>query len=136
MNVLSREKQAAVIQGLIEGNSIRSVERMTGIHRDTIMRVLRRTGDQCQRIMDERVRNLRCREIQADELWTFVGKKQRRLDETEKLNPELGDQSVFVAFDTTSKLLASFRVGKRELSTALPFMKDLASRFAPHTRVQ
>jgi IS1 family transposase len=109
---------------------------MTGIHRDTIMRVLRRVGTNCERIMDEKMRGLRCREIQADELWTFVGKKERRLTEDERRNPELGDQYVFIALDPESKLVASYAVGKRDLSTAERFMRDLAGRFNPDARVQ
>jgi len=68
VNVLPREKQIAVISGLIEGNSIRSVERLTGVHRDTIMRVLRRVGQYCERIMDREMRGLRLRRVEADEL--------------------------------------------------------------------
>jgi IS1 family transposase len=108
---------------------------MTGVHRDTIMPLLRRTGENCARLMDEHVRNLRVREIQADELWTFCGKKQRRLNEIERLNPALGDQWVFIALDPESKLVASFAVGKRDSGTAMPFMADLATRFVPNARV-
>lgn len=64
---------------------IRSVERMTRIHRDTIMRLIGRVGERCANVMDERMRNVRCQEIEADEIWCFVGKKQRRLTDTDKV---------------------------------------------------
>lgn len=136
MNVLSREKQVAVVSGLIEGGSIRSVERLTGIHRDTIMRVLRRVGQNCEHIMAEQIRGLRVRRVEADELWTFCHKKERRLDDAERLNPDMGDQYVFIALDPESKLVASYAVGKREASTAVRFMAELAARVGTDTRIQ
>src|SRR3954453_6729701 len=76
-NQLSHEKQTAVVTALAEGNSIRSIERMTGIHRDTVMRLGVRMGEGCQRIMDEKMRDLCCKLIQVDEVWGYVGMKQK-----------------------------------------------------------
>ncbi len=78
MNILSKDKQAQIIGCLVEGNSIRSTERMTNTHRDTIMRLMVSVGEGCDNLMNERMRNLPCRRIQVDEIWTFVQKKQRR----------------------------------------------------------
>ena len=78
MNVLKRDKQVAIISMLVEGNSIRAIERMTGVHRDTIMRLLGRTGDYCLSILDEKMQNLRCESLQVDEIWAFVFKKEKR----------------------------------------------------------
>ncbi len=72
MNKLKTEKKQAVIGALVEGNSIRSTERMTGVHRDTIMRLLLRVGDGCERLMDERMHDLSCKTIQVDEIWGAV----------------------------------------------------------------
>src|SRR5258705_4634049 len=77
MNTLDRERQSQVIAALVEGNSIRSVERMTGIHRDTIMRLMVRVGDGCDRLMDEMMRDLTCPRLQLDEIWAFVAMKQK-----------------------------------------------------------
>src|SRR6266568_5736086 len=77
MNKLTIEKKAAAVGMLCEGSSIRSVERITGVHRDTIMRLGVRMGEGCQRIMDEKMRNLSCRLIQVDEIWGFVGMKEK-----------------------------------------------------------
>src|SRR5580700_812309 len=76
-NKLSPEKKAAAISMLCEGSSIRSIERITGIHRDTIMRLAVRVGEGCKRIMDEKLRGLTCRRLELDEVWGFVGMKQK-----------------------------------------------------------
>lgn len=133
MNVLNAEKQLAIIRAMVEGNSIRSTERMTGVHRDTIMRLVVRTGENCQRILDERIRNVRSRFMQVDEIWTYVGVKERHL--TSEHNPAVqGDQYVYVAMDAETKLVASFLVGKRNAENCFYLMRDLAERVA--TRVQ
>ena len=93
MNVLKLDKQIAVISALVEGNSIRSISRMTGVHKTTIASLLYRVGDNCERIMKETMRNLDLNTIQADEIWCYVGKKQKRVTPEDKLHrPELGDQ--------------------------------------------
>ena len=71
MNTLATEKKLAVISALLEGNSVRSIERMTGVHRDTICRLLVQVGDHCSEIMDASMRNLRCQYVQADEIWCY-----------------------------------------------------------------
>ncbi len=132
VNVLKREKQLAVLSALVEGNSIRSIERMTGVHRDTILRMMNKVGNGCQRLLDARMRALPCKLVQVDEVWTFVQKKQKFVLPDE--GPEVGDQYVFVALDAQSKLVPSFVVGKREPSVAQEFIRDLETRLA--NRVQ
>ena len=127
MNILRREKQEAAIAALVEGASIRSVERMTGIHRDTIMRLGYRVGHGCANLMDSYMKHLNCRSIQVDEIWCFVGKKQRHLKETDNFE-EVGEQWVFVALDADSKLIPSYLVGKRTAENTQAFIKDLAGR--------
>lgn len=126
MNCLKMEKKLAVISALVEGNSIRSIERMTGVHRDTIMRLLVSVGEKCTEILDKNLKGFHSKLIEVDEIWTFCGKKERRLTAQEKLNPELGDQYVFVALDAQSKLVPNYLVGKRDGETALQFMLDLS----------
>lgn len=125
-NVLSTEKQAIAISALCEGSSIRSVERMTGIHRDTVMRLGARVGMACRDLMDETMRELPCAKIEVDEIWGFVGKKERNVTATD--SAELGDVWTWVAIDPVSKAVPSFRVGKRTPSDANAFMADVASR--------
>ncbi len=127
MNILRREKQEAAIAALVEGASIRSVERMTGIHRDTIMRLGYRVGQGCENLMDSYMHHLKCQTLQVDEIWCFVGKKERHLKDTDNLE-ELGDQWVFVALDSDSKLIPSYLVGKRSTPNVYAFIEDLSGR--------
>jgi IS1 family transposase len=127
MNILRQGKQEAAIAALVEGVSIRSIERMTGVHRDTIMRLMVRVGQGCANLMDRYMHNLKCQNIQVDEIWTYVCKKQRRLKETDNLE-ELGDQWVFVALDADTKLIPSYLVGKRTGANAQAFLDDLSTR--------
>jgi len=136
MNHLKREKQIAVITALVEGNSIRSTERMTGVHRDTIVRLLQRTGTYCEWIMDVRMREIECRSIQADEIWCYVGKKQAHLTPEEKaFRQDLGSQYVYVALDPETKLIPAYEVGKRNRETTRRFMLSLAERVTNHVQL-
>lgn len=133
MNKLKREKKEQVIGALVEGNSIRSAERMSGVHRDTIMRLLVRVGAGCERLLDETMRDLPCERVQVDEIWSYVGKKQRHL--THRDNPlETGDVWTFVALDADTKVVPCYRVGKRTLPHAKAFLNDLSGRLT--NRVQ
>ena len=127
MNKLKPDKQVAVIRALVAGCSIRSTERMTGVHRDTIMRLMVQVGDTCGGILDQMMRGLHCRRIEVDEVWCYVGKKQRHVLTTDDPS-EVGDFYTWIAIDAESKLVPSFRVGKRDSANAHAFMADLASR--------
>ncbi len=74
-NNLSIEKKAQIISMLCEDSSIRAVERITGVHRDTVMRLAVRVGEACKKIMDDKMRGLSCKQIEVDEIWGFIGKK-------------------------------------------------------------
>ncbi len=121
MNVLKHEEKLAVLSALVEGNSVRSTVRMTGVHKTTILRLIEDVGGSCGKIMDERMRGLRCVEIEADELWCYVGKKQRRLTDAEKAAGKLGNAYTFIAFGPHTKLIPDFRVGKRDWGTTDAF---------------
>jgi transposase len=123
-NVLSTDRKTAVVAALAEGNSIRAIERMTGIHRDTIMRLGARVGEGCRALMDAKFRNLNSRVIEVDEVWGFIGMKQK----TARLNKAtgVGDVWTWVALDAESKLVPSFACGERSMYMATSFMEDLA----------
>lgn len=101
---------------------------MTGVHKTTILRLINDVGEWCARVMDERMRNLRCKEIEADEIWCYVGKKQRNVTPEEKKIGEVGDQWTFVALDPKTKLIPAFVVGKRDLPTTYNFIYQLKER--------
>jgi len=134
MNRLSFERQSQIINSLVEGNSIRSTERMTDTHRDTIMRLMVSVGEGCASLMDEKMRNLNCQRIQVDEIWTYVQKKQRhmtRLDDPSRI----GDQWTFYALDADTKLIPAYQIGKRDLRTAIAFMTNLSERLANRVQI-
>ena len=126
MNTLPRDKQTAILAAHVEGTSIRSIERMTGVHRDTIMRLIVRTGQNCGRLLNERVVRIPAKHIQVDEIWTYVFKKQARLSSLD--HPDMGDQYVFIGMDADTKLVISHLIGKRDAVSAYEFMRDLKDR--------
>lgn len=131
-NVLPMEKQVAVISALAEGSGIRQIERITGVHRDTIMRLGVRVGQGCADLLDRKMRNLTCEHLQFDEIWGFIGKKERHC--TVDDDPKIGDAWTFCAIDSDTKLVPAFKVGKRDSMTANAFVRDVASRV--NNRVQ
>jgi uncharacterized membrane protein len=132
-NQLAKLVVDKIIGALVEGNSIRSTERTTDTHRDTVMRLMVEVGTGCARLMDEQMRLLRCKRIQVDEIWAYVGKKQRAVTREDDKS-RVGDDWTFVAIDAETKLVPCFRVGKRTKPHAIAFMGDLSERLA--NRVQ
>lgn len=133
MNVLPLEKQTQIVNALVEGCSVRSTARMTGVEHKTVLRVLGRVGQACAELLDNRIRFVPAQRVEVDEIWTFVFKKERKLLKTD--NPmEMGDQYVFIGIEADSKLIISYCVGKRDRRSALTLMEDLSYRLA--NRVQ
>ena len=130
---LERAKQIVAIGALAEGSSIRSIERMTGVHRDTIMRLGVRVGQGCARLLDRKMRGLSCQQLQFDEVWGFIGKKQRHVRPDD--DPQYGDVWTFCAIDSATKLVPSFKVGKRDSATANAFVQDTASRLSNRVQI-
>ncbi len=132
-NHLETEKKVLAVSLLAEGSSIRAIERITGIHRDTIMRLGVRVGEACAKIQDERMRNIRSARIKVDEAWGFIKKKRRQTKAWDPLTG-LGDVWTFIALDADTKLIPSFKVGQRTMIHAREFLTDLSERF--DSRVQ
>jgi IS1 family transposase len=132
-NVLNMDKQIMVIGALAEGSSIRSIERMTGVHRDTIMRLSVKVGQGCTALMDSSMRNLPCTRLEMDEIWGFIGKKERhvRMDD----DPQFGSIWTFCAIDAETKLVPAFKCGDRSQATANDFVADVASRMAYRVQI-
>ena len=131
-NVLNTDKQIAVIGALTEGSSIRSIERITGVHRDTIMRLGVKVGQGCTALMDAKMRNLSCRRLEMDEIWGFVGKKERSVREGDS---GVGSVWTFCAIDADTKLVPAFKVGDRSIATANAFVQDVAGRMAYRVQI-
>ncbi len=131
-NVLNTDKQIAVIGSLAEGSSIRSIERITGVHRDTIMRLGVKVGQGCAKMLDSSMRNLSCNRLEMDEIWGFVGKKERNVREGED---GVGSVWTFCAIDAETKLVPAFKVGNRDSATAKAFVQDVADRMAYRVQI-
>lgn len=134
MNVLPVEKQTQILNALVEGCSVRSAARLVGVEHKTVLRVLLRVGKRCQKLLDEKMRNIKARFIQVDEMHGFVQVRQKNLNPTRHDEWTMGEQYVFVAIDSETKLVPSFIVGKRSAENCFRLMKDLEGRLA--NRVQ
>ncbi len=111
------DKALLALQLLIEGNSIRSTERITNINRNTIMKLLVLSGEKCEKLMARLVVNIPLKDVQADEIWGFVQKKECHKRESEKNNETIGDAYCFVGIERHSKLVFNFALGRRNQAT-------------------
>ncbi len=135
MRKLGQKQRAQILHMLCEGNSIRSIERMTGCSKNTISKLLVDAGKACSVYHDEHVRNLECRRIQCDEIWSFTYSKQKNVA-TAKAAPEgAGDTWTWTALDADSKLIVSYLVGGRDSEYAIEFMDDVAARLANRVQI-
>ena len=131
MNKLDPKKQAQVVSALVEGNSIRATVRMTGVAKNTIVKLLVELGSACSDYLDKHLVNLNCKRVQVDEIWSFCYAKAKNVTpEIAAKNPFAGDVWTWVAIDADTKLIPSWIVGPRDSVTARIFVNDLAKRLA------
>ena len=134
MNQLSSEKRTQIVTALVEGCSIRSTVRMTGASKNTIAKLLVELGAACAEYLDKTLVNLPSKRIQCDEIWSFVGAKDKNIPTNRKEEFGIGSAWTWVAIDADSKLICSWMVGKRDPGCATEFIQDLAGRLS--NRVQ
>jgi len=134
MNRLANTKRAQVVAALVEGTSIRATVRMTGVAKNTIAKLLAELGVACSEYLNRTLVNLSCKRIQCDEIWSFVGAKQKNVTVDMAERRIAGDVWTWVAMDADTKLVCSWLVGKRDAGCATEFIQDLANRLA--NRVQ
>jgi IS1 family transposase len=127
MEKLATNKRAAVLQCLIEGNSILSTSRITGAAKNTIVNLLEQAGEACSAYQDEHMMELPCKVLQLDEIWSFVGCKEKAKKTAKGQHP--GDVWTWTAICAETKLIPSWRVGDRSMATAYAFCADLSQRF-------
>jgi IS1 family transposase len=133
MNRLSTERRAQVIRALIEGNSVRSTCRITGVGKDAILKLIPDMGRACAEFHNKAVRGVKVRRVQCDEIWSFCYAKEKNVP-VEKEGTGAGSVWTWTAIDADSKLIISYLCGDRDADCALNFMDDLASRVT--TRIQ
>jgi IS1 family transposase len=137
MNRLRTAQRVAVVKALVEGNSIRSTVRLTGVAKNTVVKLLLELGAACSEFQDGAIRKLTAKRVQCDEIWSFIGAKEKaiRLDPTvRERNKEAGDIWTWTAIDADTKLCISFMIANKTMESAQAFMRDVASRLA--NRVQ
>ncbi len=134
MNQLDRSRRAQVVRCLVEGNSIRSTVRMTGVAKNTIVKLLAELGCACSAYHNRTIRNLRVRRLQCDEIWAYIGAKKKNAT-PEKKAEGWGDVWTWTAIDADTKLCVSWLVGGRDAGWAMDFMEDCASRINGRVQV-
>src|SRR5258707_7095097 len=134
MNRLSTDKKVAVISALVEGCSVRSTSRLTGVAKGTILRLLAKVGQACGDYQAATIRNVPAKRVQIDEIWSFVGCKQKNVTPEISAKRVAGDVWTFVAIEAQSKLVLSWLVGLRDAGCATEFLQDVAGRVS--TRIQ
>jgi transposase-like protein/IS1 family transposase len=123
---ISQERAVLALQLLLEGNSIRSTERITGMDRNTIMSLLAKAGRKCEALLNEKIKNVLVHHVEVDEVWGFVFKKQSHKRDSEKQVETIGDAWCYIGMERDSKLVLAWHLGKRDpLSTKL-FVDKLA----------
>lgn len=135
MNRLDNARRTQVVKCLVEGNSIRSTVRLTGVAKNTISKLLLELGAACSQFMDGAMVNLKCERVQCDEIWSFVGAKAKNVTDKHFENGGYaGDIWTWTAIDADTKLIPCWMIGNRDAIAARDFMEDLAGRLA--SRVQ
>lgn len=134
MNRLSKQERAKILHLLCEGSSIRAVTRLTGASKTTVTKLLVDAGKACSDFQDQALRDLSCKRVQVDEIWSFVGAKAANADPKKKAAGKQGDVWTWTAIDADTKLVLSWLVGGRDSNAGSVFLHDLKSRLA--TRVQ
>jgi len=130
MRKLSIERRAEIVSALVEGNSIRSICRMTGTAKRTITRLLVELGAACYEYQSRVFQNLNCQRVQVDEIWSFIACKEKNVTAETAPQRIVGDAWVWVGIDADTKLVPCWLVGKRDTGCATEFITDLASRLA------
>lgn len=130
MNLLDNKRRAQVVAALVEGNSIRATVRMTGVAKNTIVKLLGDLGAACAEHQDKAFRNLTCKKIQCDEIWSFVGSKAKNVSPDKEGVFGHGDVWTWVSMDADTKLVPCWLVGPRNTEAATEFITDLAGRLA------
>jgi IS1 family transposase len=134
MNKLNRKTRAQILGMMVEGVSIQSITRLLGVSKNTVAKLLKDAGEACLAYQDSTMRNLQCKRVQCDEIWSFCAMKEKNVPKEKKGTLGFGDVYTWTALDADSKLIASWLVGRRDAQYAKAFMDDLAQRLT--TRVQ
>jgi IS1 family transposase len=126
---LPMDKAEMILKMLVVGMSVSAIERITGVHHGTILKLLVLAGERCEKIMGRYVRNVKVQDIEMDEVWSYIGKKEKRVRPEDDQN--MGDCYVFVAVERTSKLVLNIAMGKRDQITTNAFVEGVRDAIKP-----
>lgn len=135
MNKLPKEKRMQVISAMVEGVGVNAITRMSGVSKNTVLKLVADLGTACANYQDAVFRNLSCKRLQCDEIWSFVGAKAKNATQEKRETLGYGDAWTWVAIDADTKLVPCFHVGKRDAHAAYEFITDLASRLSHRTQL-
>jgi transposase-like protein len=121
---ISQDRAVLAIQLLVEGNSIRSTERITGLDRNTIMSLLVKAGERCEKLMLSKIASIPVQDVEVDEIWGFVGKKEGHKSDDD--GAEVGDAYCFIGMERSTKLVLAYHLGKRTAKSTDTFIGKLA----------
>jgi IS1 family transposase/transposase-like protein len=134
-NLRITDREAATALGmLLEGMAIRSVERLTGLHRDTLCDLVLRVGEKCERFLSATVVDVKAEDIQCDEIWSFVGCKEKHRV-SEGYTPDFGDSWTFIAVERTTKLVLAYEIGDRDHYTTRSFLHKVSNATTGHFQI-
>jgi IS1 family transposase len=135
MNRLDRQKRAQILHLLCEGTSLRATSRLADVSFNTVLKLFTDAGRACGDYQDSTLRNLHCKRLQLDEIWSFVYAKQKNVPTAKAAPADAGDVWTWVAIDAETKLVPSWRIGDRSSETATAFADDLAKRLASRVQI-
>jgi IS1 family transposase len=135
MNKLPTETRVRILGLMVEGMSLRAIARLTGASKNTVAKFLRDAGEACAADQDETLRGLTCKRIQVDEIWSFVGMKQKNVPADRRGEFGVGDVWTWTAIDADTKLAATWLLGDRSAATTREFMLDLAGRLTARPQI-
>jgi transposase-like protein/IS1 family transposase len=122
---LPLDKAVLCLQLLVEGSSLRSIERITGVSLRTLLDLLVLAGEKCERLLDEKIRKVKVNDLQLDEIWAYVSMKEKTKKRKGKDETTLGDAYTFVAFERDSKLILAWHLGRRTERDTLLFTEKI-----------
>ena len=130
---LPMDKALLCLRLLVEGMSVRSIERTTGVHRDTVLSLLATVGEKCETLFDERIQNVSVRDVQCDEIWDFISMKEKTKKKKGNDDDTIGDAWTFVAIESNTKLVLAWHLGRRTASDTFEFTEKLSRATADHS---
>ena len=122
---LPEDKVLLILQMLVEGNSIRSIQRITGVRKTTICALLKLAGERCENLMRRTMRKVKCHDLQLDEIWTFCGMKEKAKTRRKITSDKIGDAYCFTAFERDTKLILTYHLGRRTEQDTVTFVEKI-----------